>query len=338
MIGTTITEFIIQEQRHHVGATGEFSSLINDIVIACKAIASAVKYGKLSAMDVLGSADTENVQGETQKKLDVISNELFLRRNEFSGHVAAMASEEMDDIFNLPPQFPRGKYLLVFDPLDGSSNIDVNGALGTIFSILRHPEPGVEPTVAHFLQPGTQQVCAGYALYGPSTMIVLTTGHGVNGFTLDQRIGEFVLSHPDLQAPEDTKEFSINAAYLRAWEPPVKRYIDECLDGKQGPRGKDFNMRWAGAMIADVHRVLTRGGVFLYPVDSRMRAKGVNGKLRLLYEANPMSFIAEQAGALATTGTERIMEIQPDNLHQRCSVIMGSRNEVERLIAYHREA
>lgn len=338
MIGTTISEFIIREQRRYAGATGEFSSLITDIVIACKAIASAVKYGKLSDMDVLGTADTENVQGETQKKLDVISNELFLRRNEFSGHVAAMASEEMDDAYHLPKQYPRGKYLLVFDPLDGSSNTEVNGPMGTIFSILRRPEGAKgEPAEAEFLQPGHRQVCAGYALYGPSTMMVLTSGHGVHGFTLDQRIGEFILSHPHMSIAEDTAEFSINASYARLWEAPVKRYIDECLAGKEGPRGKDFNMRWVGAMIADVHRVLSRGGIFLYPADKKLRAKGAAGKLRLMYEANPMGFIVEQAGGLASTGTQRILDLQPESLHQRCPVIMGSKNEVERLIAYHAE-
>ena len=338
MIGTTITEYIIDEQRRIKGATGDFTSLVNDIVIACKAISSAVKYGKLSDIDVLGSADTENVQGETQKKLDVVSNDLFLRRNEWTGHVAAMASEEMDGVYHLPKQYPRGKYLLVYDPLDGSSNIEVNGPIGTIFSILRRPEAGTgEPTDVDFLQRGTQQVCAGYALYGPSSMMVLTTGHGVNGFTLDQRIGEYILSHPDMKIPAETVEFAINTAYTRFWEPPVTRYIDECLAGKDGPRGKDFNMRWLGAMIGDVHRVLSRGGIFLYPVDSKMKAKGVEGKLRLMYEANPMSFIVEQAGGLSSTGTERIMEIEPTSLHQRCPVILGSKHEVERVIAYHRE-
>ncbi len=338
MIGTTITEYIIAEQRRVTGATGDFTSLINDIIIACKTIASAVRYGRLSDRDVLGSADTENVQGETQKKLDVISNDLFLRRNEFTGHVAAMASEEMDGVYQLPPQYPRGKYLLVYDPLDGSTNTDVNGPVGTIFSILRRPASATgDPTEAEFLQPGVQQVCAGYALYGPSAMMVLTTGFGVNGFTLDQRIGEFVLSHPDMRVPADTSEFAINSAYTRLWEPPITRYIDECLAGKDGPRGKDFNMRWMGAMIADVHRVLSRGGIFLYPLDKKLKAKGSTGKLRLMYEANPMSFIVEQAGGAASTGTQRIMEIQPESLHQRCPVVLGSKNEVERVVAYHRD-
>lgn len=339
MIGTTITEFIIEEQRRFAGATGDFTSLINDIVIACKSIASAVRYGKLSDMDVLGSTDSENVQGETQKKLDVISNDLFVHRNEFGGHVAALASEEMDGVYHLPKQFPRGKYLLVYDPLDGSSNTEVNGPVGTIFSILRRPAGATgEPDESEFLQPGNQQVCAGYTLYGPSTMMVLTSGYGVNGFTLDPRIGEFVLSHPNMTIPPDTNEFAINAAYTRLWDPPVKRYVDECLAGKDGPRGRDFNMRWLGAMIGDVHRVLSRGGVFLYPGDRKLRAKGVEGKLRLLYEANPMSFIVEQAGGAASTGWERILDLPPTSLHQRCPVILGSKNEVEQLIAYHRES
>ena len=339
MIGTTITEYIIEEQRRVPGATGDFTSLINDVVIACKAISSAVRYGRLSDLDVLGSAETENVQGEVQKKLDVISNDLFLRRNEYGGHVAAMASEEMDDVYHLPAQYPRGKYLLVFDPLDGSSNTEVNGALGTIFSILRRPDNAAgEAQEADFLQPGVKQVCAGYAMYGPSTLMVITSGHGVNGFTLDQRIGEFVLSHPNMRIPEDTAEFSINMAYMTRWEPPVKRYIDECLAGKAGPRGKEFNMRWVGAMIADVHRVLTRGGIFMYPIDGKMKAKGVGGKLRLMYEANPMSFVVEQAGGLSVTGTERIMTVQPQGLHQRVPVIMGSKNEVERVVVYHQAA
>ncbi len=336
-IGTTITEFIIEEQRRIKGVSGDFTALVNDIVIACKAIASAVRYGSL--VGVLGTAESENIQGETQKKLDLISNNLFIKRNEWAGHVAAMASEEMNDVYHLPAQYPRGKYLLVFDPLDGSSNTDVNGAVGTIFSILRRPDGATgEPTEEDFLQSGAHQVCAGYALYGPSSMMVLTTGHGVNGFTYDQRIGEYILTNPSMHVPEDAKEFAINASYMRFWDPPVRRYIDECVAGKEGPRGRDFNMRWAGAMIADVHRVLCQGGVFLYPIDRNLRAKGQEGKLRLLYEASPMSMIVEQAGGVATTGTERILDLQPKNLHQRCPVIMGSKHEVERIIAYHREA
>ncbi len=331
--GTTITQFIIEEQRHIASATGDFTSLLNDVVTACKVISNAVNHGAL--IDVLGSAESENIQGETQKKLDIISNEIFLKSNEWSGHVAGMASEEMEDVYQIPTQYPRGKYLLVFDPLDGSSNIDVNVSVGTIFSILRCPDGVEEPTAEDFLQPGSEQVCAGYALYGPSTMMVLTTGNGVNGFTLDQNIGEFILTHGSMTIPEDTQEFAVNASNMRFWETPLKRYIEECLEGSEGPRGRDFNMRWIASMVAEVHRILTRGGVFMYPVDSKMKAKGLDGKLRLMYEANPMSMIIEQAGGMSSTGRERIMDIQPSDLHQRVPVILGSRNEVQLAIDYH---
>ena len=333
----TITQFIIEEQRHIENATGDFTSLLNDIVTACKVISDLVNHGAL--VGVLGAAGTENVQGEDQKKLDVISNDVFLRSNEWAGHLAAMASEEMEEVYPIPARYPRGKYLLTFDPLDGSSNIDVNVSVGTIFSILRCPgECKTHPSAEAFLQPGTEQVCAGYALYGPSTMLVLTTGNGVNGFTLDQNIGEFILTHPDMTIPEDTREFAINVSNMRFWEAPVRRYVEECLAGAEGPRGEDFNMRWIASMVAEVHRILTRGGIFMYPLDSRMKARGLEGKLRLLYEANPMSFIVEQAGGLSITGRERIMELQPRALHQRVPVILGSRNEVQRVWDYHRDA
>jgi fructose-1,6-bisphosphatase I len=333
--GTTITQFIIEEQRHVAGATGDFTSLLNDIVTACKVISNMVNHGAL--VGVLGSAGSENVQGETQKKLDILTNEVFIKSNEWAGHLAAMASEEMDTIYEIPARYPRGKYLLTFDPLDGSSNIDVNVSVGTIFSILRCPGGGDAATERDFLQAGTQQVAAGYALYGPSTMMVLTTGKGVNGFTLDQNIGEFILTHPNMTIPADTREFAINASNMRFWEPAVRRYVQECLDGKEGPRGDDFNMRWIASMVAEVHRILTRGGVFMYPMDSKMKSKGLGGKLRLLYEANPMSFIVEQAGGGSITGTERIMDLQPESLHQRVPVILGSKNEVERILGYHQQ-
>jgi len=331
--GTTITQFIIEEQRHIAGATGDFTGLLNDIVTACKVISNMVNHGAL--VGVLGSAGTQNVQGEGQKKLDVLSNEVFIDSNEWAGHLAAMASEEMDEIYPIQEKYPRGKYLMTFDPLDGSSNIDVNVSVGTIFSILRCPGGGQAPSERDFLQAGVQQAAAGYALYGPSTMMVLTTGNGVNGFTLDQNIGEFILTHPKMQIPADTEEFAINASNMRFWEPPVRRYVDECLAGKEGPRGKDFNMRWIASMVAEVHRILTRGGVFMYPMDAKMKDKGQAGKLRLLYEANPMSFIVEQAGGGSITGRHRIMDLQPETLHQRVPVILGSRNEVERIQGYH---
>jgi fructose-1,6-bisphosphatase I len=223
----------------------------------------------------------------------------------------------------------------VFDPLDGSSNVDINISVGTIFSILRAPVANRAAGAADFLQAGVKQVCAGYALYGSSTMLVLTTGHGVNGFTLDREVGEFLLTHPDMRIPEDTREFAINASNQRFWEPPVRRYVEECLQGKEGPRGRDFNMRWVASMVAEVHRILTRGGIFMYPRDTK--DPGKPGKLRLLYEANPMSLIVEQAGGLSSTGYQRILDIAPEGLHQRVPVILGSKNEVEVVVGYHRQ-
>jgi len=331
-IGTTVTQFIIEEQRKITNASGDFTSLLNDVVTACKVISNTVDQGAL--IGVLGSAGSENIQGETQKKLDLITNDIMIKSNEWAGHLAAMASEEMDDIYPIPEQFPKGKYLLVFDPLDGSSNIDVNISVGTIFSILRCPEGITNPTADDFLQEGTQQVCAGFALYGPSTLMVLTTGNGVNGFTLDKNVGEFVLTYPQMKIPEDTNEFAINTSNDRFWEEPVKRYVDECLAGETGPRGRNFNMRWVASMVAELYRILTRGGIFMYPKDSKDPSKA--GKLRLMYEANPMSFIVEQAGGVSHTGKENIMGIKPTNLHQRVPVILGSKNEVELLVSYHK--
>jgi fructose-1,6-bisphosphatase I len=327
-----LIQFIIEEERHIPGATGDFTDLVGDITIACKKIAHAVNKGAL--IGVLGSAGSENIQGETQKKLDVITNDIFIAENEWGGHLAAMASEEMDEIYPIPAKYPKGKYLLTFDPLDGSSNIDVNISVGTIFSILRCPEGVTNPTAEDFMQPGTKQVCAGYALYGPSTMLVMTTGNGVNGFTLDNDIGEFMLTHPKMMIPADTQEFAINASNRRFWEEPVQRYVEECTKGKDGGREKNFNMRWVASMVAEVHRILVRGGIFMYPFDTKEVGKA--GKLRLMYEANPMSFIVEQAGGVSSTGRGRIMELQPTGLHQRVPVILGSKNEVERVIGYHK--
>ncbi len=331
--GTTLTQFIIEEQRHIAGATGEFTALMNDLVTSIKTISNAVNKGAL--IGVMGALESENVQGETQKKLDVITNEIMIHHNEWAGHLAGMASEEMDDVYAIPNKYPLGKYLLVFDPLDGSSNVDINISVGTIFSILRAPVPNRAASAADFLQPGVKQVCAGYALYGSSTMLVITTGHGVNGFTLDRDIGEFILTHPGMKIPVETKEFAINASNRRFWEAPVQRYVEECLAGKEGPRGKDFNMRWVASMVAEVHRILTRGGVFMYPRDTKDLSKP--GKLRLLYEANPMSMIVEQAGGASSTGYQRILDLQPEGLHQRVPVILGSKNEVETIVSYHKE-
>jgi fructose-1,6-bisphosphatase I len=283
--------------------------------------------------DVMGSAGSENVQGEVQKKLDIIANDVLIEANEWGGHLAAMASEEMDSIHVVPNRYPQGEYLLMFDPLDGSSNIEVNVSIGTIFSVLKKVDPSKGVSEDDFLQPGTQQVAAGYCVYGPQTTLVLTVGDGVSMFTLDREQGSFVLTQENVKVPADTKEFAINMSNMRHWDEPVKRYIDECLAGEEGPRGKNFNMRWIASMVADVHRILTRGGVFMYPWDKREPGKA--GKLRLMYEANPMSWLIEQAGGAATDGRQRILDIQPTQLHQRVSVVLGSKNEVERVTSYH---
>ncbi len=330
---TTLAQFLIEEGRRYPGASGELNSLILDVALACKAIAKRVAYGALGG--VLGAAATTNVQGETQQKLDLVANDLFLRANEWGGLVSGMVSEELEAPHPIPERYPRGKYLLAFDPLDGSSNIDVNVAVGSIFSILRAPNPGANAAVEDFLRPGSEQVCAGYAIYGPSTMIVLTVGTGVHGFTLEPQLGDFVLTHPAIQIPAAANEFAINASNSRFWEPAVTRYVDECLAGSAGPRGKDFNMRWVASLVAETHRILTRGGVFLYPRDTKDSTKP--GRLRLLYEANPVAFIIEQAGGLTSTGRARVLDIAPEDLHQRIAFIFGAREEVERIEQYHRD-
>jgi fructose-1,6-bisphosphatase I len=330
---TTLTRYLIEQQRQKSNIPSELRLLIEVVGRACKEIAHHVGKGALGGE--LGSAGTENVQGEVQKKLDIISNDIMLEANEWGGHLAALASEEMDEPHAIPKEFPKGEYLLLFDPLDGSSNIDVNVSVGTIFSVLKCPE-GRAAELSSFLQPGTHQVAAGYAVYGPQTMLILSFGYGVQAFTLDRETFSWVLTAESMQIPEETGEFAINASNQRHWEAPVQRYVEELLQGKDGPRGKDFNMRWVASMVADVHRILTRGGVFLYPRDKRDPSKP--GKLRLLYEANPMSFLIEQAGGASSTGLERILDIQPSELHQRVAVMLGSKSEVARLERYHREA
>ena len=339
---TTLTQYLIEERRRFPGSSGGFNALILDVALACKAIARAVAMGELGGMYGDQAADggkSINVQGETQKKLDVLSNDLFIRMNEWAGHLAGMASEEMDGPYQIQTQFPRGKYMLVFDPLDGSSNIDVNVSVGSIFSILRAPldviDSGRDVTEKDFLQPGSQQMAAGYALYGPTTMLVLTVGNGAAGFTLDPNLGEFMLTHPQLRVPEDTQEFAINASNSRFWEAPIKRYVDECLAGKSGARGKDFNMRWIASMVAEAHRILMRGGVFMYPRDNKDPSKA--GRLRFLYEANPIGMVMEQAGGRASTGREPMLSVNPESLHQRIGLVFGSKNEVERIERYHSE-
>ena len=327
----SLTRYLVEQQRIDGHIPPELRLLIEVVARACKSISQAVNKGALG--DVMGTADSENVQGEIQKKLDIIANEVLIEANEWGGHLAAMASEEMDSIYVVPNRYPQGEYLLMFDPLDGSSNIDVNVSIGTIFSVLKKSEGGQGVEENDFLQAGSQQVAAGYCVYGPQTTLVLTVGDGVAMFTLDREQGSFVLTEENVKIPEDTQEFAINMSNMRHWDEPVRRYIDECLQGKDGPRGKNFNMRWIASMVADVHRILTRGGVFLYPWDKREPEKA--GKLRLMYEANPMSWLIEQAGGAATNGRQRILDIKPSKLHERVSVILGSKNEVERVTAYH---
>ncbi len=328
----TITEFFLSEQRRAPDASGAFSAVINQIRLACKRISHVVGQGAL--VGALGKAGTGNVQGEEQMRLDVIADEIFLRTNEWGGNLAGLVSEEREEPWPIPETYARGRYLLVYDPLDGSSNIDVNVSVGSIFSVLRCPDHVTgDPAAADFLQPGTQQVAAGYAIYGPTTMLVLTLGRGTHGFTLDRAFGEFILTHPDLAIPASTREFAINTSNERFWEPPVRRYVAECVQGRSGPRGDDFNMRWIASLVAEVHRILVRGGLFMYPRDTRDPARP--GRLRLLYEANPMAMLVEQAGGAASTGRGRLLEVPPTSLHQRVPVILGSREEVERIERYH---
>jgi fructose-1,6-bisphosphatase I len=317
----SLSQYLVEQQREHGNIPAQLRLLIEVVARACKRIAIAVNKGALG--EVLGSAGSENVQGEVQKKLDIISNEVLIEANEWGGHLAAMASEEMDEIHIIPNRYPQGEFLLLFDPLDGSSNIDVNVSIGTIFSVLKKPNHHEGVSEADFLQPGSAQVAAGYCVYGPQTTLVLTVGDGVVMFTLDRELGGWFLVDENVQIPADTKEFAINMSNMRHWDAPVKRYIDECLAGTTGARGKDFNMRWIASMVADVHRILSRGGVFMYPWDAREPSKP--GKLRLMYEANPMAFLVEQAGGAATNGHQRILDLQPGKLH-------------ERVTAYHQEA
>jgi fructose-1,6-bisphosphatase I len=333
-MSVSLTRYLVEQQRSKGHIPSELRLLLEVVARACKGISYAVNKGALGG--VLGSAGSANVQGEVQKKLDIIANDVLIEANEWGGHLAAMASEEMDTIHVVPNRYPQGEYLLLFDPLDGSSNIDVNVSIGTIFSVLKKADARTAVSESDFLQAGTRQVAAGYCVYGPQTTLVLTVGDGVTMFTLDREQGSFVLTQEHVRIPEDTQEFAINMSNMRHWAAPVHRYVDECLQGKDGPRGKDFNMRWVASMVADVHRILTRGGIFLYPWDKREPGKA--GKLRLMYEANPMSWLVEQAGGASSNGSARILDIEPAQLHQRVSVILGSRNEVERAVRYHQEA
>ena len=319
----TLSQYL---QQQNGNLTPELAQVIETIADTCKTIDQALQKGALAG--ILGSAGNENIQGETQKKLDVISNDYLIDALKVHPQVGGLASEELDDF---TPAQENGKYLVLFDPLDGSSNIDINMCVGTIFSIL--PAKNTVTQAADFMQAGTQQVAAGYVLYGPSTMMALTVGAGVVLFTFDPESQEFLVTADNIQVDVDTKEYAINASNQRHWEAPVKRYIDELLAGKTGPREKDFNMRWVACMVGDIHRILCRSGIFMYPYDLKDPKKA--GRLRLMYEANPMSMLMEQAGGAATTGRVRILDIEPTDLHQRVPVIIGSKNEVDLVSSYH---
>jgi fructose-1,6-bisphosphatase I/sedoheptulose-1,7-bisphosphatase len=328
---TTLSKFLIQQADRVAGAS-DLAALLIDVAAAVKAISAMTAKGALGG--ALGKVGAGSVHGESALTLELLASDEMLRSCEWGGLVAGIASETLEEPYAVPEEFPRGRYLLVFDPLDGSSDNDVNVAVGTIFSVLRH-DKAEPPTVAEYLQPGAKQVAAGYAIYGPATMLVITVGKGTHGFTLDREIGNFILTHPHLQIPPDSSEIAINTSNARFWEPPVHRYVSECQAGKSGERGRDFNLRWITSMVAEVHHILMRGGVFMYPRDSTDASKP--GRLRQLYEANPISFLIEQAGGRATTGRGRLLELDPQGLHQRIPVILGSRHEVERIERYHAE-
>ena len=339
---STLAQFLIESRRTAPDAAGDFDALVTEVALACKAIARHVAYGALSRGTLTSGAGAPNTAlpaphaaADAQHTLDITANDILLRATEWGGHVAGIVSEELEDVYLPSAEYPRGKYLLLCDPLDGSSNVDVNMSVGSIFSILRAPDTTRDATRDDFLQPGTSQVCAGYAVYGPSTMLVLSLGQGTHAFTLEPELGEWVLSHHHLRIPAQTREFAINASNARFWAPAVKRYVDECLAGGSGPRGVDFNMRWIASLVAEAHRILMRGGVFLYPRDARDSTK--TGRLRLLYEVNPIGFLIEQAGGRASTGHSRSMDVMPASLHQRVGFVFGSSDEVARIEQYHQD-
>lgn len=321
---TTFSRFIIEDQRRRTNRDSDLTALLNDVQTACKFIASAVSRGSLGR----GESDTSDAGG-----LRASANDIMLRECESGGMLCGMVYEGVERPAHIPAGYPRGRYLLAFDALDGSSNVDVNVTVGTIFSILRAPADVTEPTAEDFLQPGNRQVAAGFALYGPTSMIVITLGAGVHGFTLDREIGAYTLTHPDMRIPEDTREFAIDASNERFWEPPVRHYVEECIAGRAGARGDDFTLRWVDSLVIEVHRILVRGGLFIEPRDTSDVSK--RGRMRLLYEANPMAMIVEEAGGAASTGRERILDVIPASLHERIPVILGSRREVERLNRFH---
>ncbi len=330
--GQTLSRFIIEALRASGTHGGQLAALLNDVQTACKYIDVAAARGALQSPKVTPPAGI-NIHGEVQTELDVLANEIMVETCEWGGQLRGMLSEELSEIYPIPDKYPHGEYLLLFDPISGSANFDINVTCGTIFSILHAPRPGAPLSEADFLQSGRRQVAAGYAMYGPVSMMVVTLGDGVFGFTLDREIGAYTLTHPHMRVAPASREFAINASNGKYWEPPVQRYVEECVEGEEGPRQVDFNMRWVASVVAEVHRILIRGGVYMYPRDTREPAK--TGRLRLLYEANPVAFLVEQAGGLASTGRCRVLDIEPDAVHQRTGIILGSREEVERIEHYH---
>ncbi len=322
-IGTTLTQFLLNEQRSYPKSTGNFTALFSDLVVAAKVISREVN--KAGLIDILGAAEYTNVQGEEVQKLDEYANDTLVKTMEHGGHLSGMASEEVDDVISIPDGMPKGDYLLLFDPLDGSSNIDVNISVGTIFSILKCPPGDCRGTLKDFLKAGVEQVCSGYIIYGSSTVLVYTTGHGVHGFTLDPSVGEFLLSNEDIRIPEEGNIYSINEANANRWDEGTTKYIEKVKLDTERPR----TARYVGSLVSDFHRNLLKGGIFLYPADT----KNKNGKLRLLYEANPLAFLVEQAGGRASDGNKRILEIKPEELHQRTPLIIGSKTDVEEAVA-----
>jgi fructose-1,6-bisphosphatase I/sedoheptulose-1,7-bisphosphatase len=334
----TLTEYLIAEQRKVAAATGNYTALVNDIRLACTRIAFLVGKGALTGTPGRTGADAAAGDRAT---LDLRARDTFIRATQWGGSLAGMVAEGLAEPYPIPDEYARGHYLLAFDPLVGSANFDVNAPVGSIFSVLPAPvdeateEGAVRADALAFLQPGSSQVCAGYAIYGPSTMLVLTLGHGVNGFTYDRELGEFILTHPELRIPEQASEFAIDSSNARYWEPAVARYVSEGLAGRTGRRERDFSMRWASSLVVEAHRVLMRGGLFLCPRDTR--EDGRQGRLRLLYEANPIGLLVEQAGGRASTGFGPVLAVQPRDIHERTGFIFGARAEVDRLERYHRD-
>ena len=316
---TTFSKFIIESLRRRTGSDPDLAALLNDLMTACKLVTAAVARGAAAA--------------DPPRTLDQLASDIVLAGCDFGGQLCGILSEELPQPYAIPAGYPRGRYLLAFDPLDGVSNIDVNMPVGTIFSILRAPDGVTDATAADFLQPGTQQVAAGYALYGPTSMLVITLGDGVHGFRLDREIGAYMLTHPQMAVAETTSEFAVNASNARFWEPPVRRYVEESVEGAEGPRGVEFTTRWSASMVAEVHRILIRGGLYMDPRDTRDTS--VPGRVRLLSAANPMAMIVEQAGGAASTGRTRLLGIKPATIDQSVPVILGSRREVERVEEYH---